>query len=49
MLHGWSFWGRQKEETELREGLGEVGGRSEKIAQANERNGEAINGIIHPL
>ena len=29
-LHGWAFWGWQKGETELREGLGEVGGRSEK-------------------
>ena len=37
VLHGWSSWCRQKEETELREGLGEVGGRSEKIEQASEK------------
>ena len=29
LLHGWSFRGRQKGETELREELGEIGGRSE--------------------
>ena len=29
LLHGWSFRGRQKGETELWEGLGEVDGRSE--------------------
>ena len=28
-LHGWSFRGLQKGETELREGLGEIDGRSE--------------------
>ena len=48
LLHGWSFWGRQKEEAELREGLGEVGGRSERLSKPV-RNGGAINGIIHPL
>ena len=37
MLHGWSFWGRQKEETVLREGLGEVRGGNEKIEQAVEK------------
>ena len=29
LLHGWSFCGLQKGEMELREGLGEVDGRSE--------------------
>ena len=33
LLHGWAFCGWQKGETELREGLGEVGGRSEKTGQ----------------
>ena len=28
-LHGWSFWRLQKGEMELREGLGEICGRSE--------------------
>ena len=29
LLHGWSFCGLQKGEMELREGLGEIDGRSE--------------------
>ena len=32
-LHGWTFWGWQKGETELRERPGKVGGRSEKTEQ----------------
>ena len=31
-LHGWSFRGRQEGETELREGLGEIDGRSEPFS-----------------